>query len=125
MFNKGNRVYDIILDKIGTVIHIGYGFPISLPVQVYWDDRSQPCNYTLDGRFDPRDSAVRLYLLDGSIVVFHIPPEEKKKVKVYKWLVKESGAYIVTLKYYREGQIEKMFENPIYRIEDSMKEVDE
>jgi len=126
MFNKGNRVYDIILDKIGSVIHLGhYDFPFSLPIQVYWDDRSQPCNYTHDGRFDPRDNAIRLFHLGSSPQVFLIPPKEKKKVKVYKWLVKERDAYTVTLKYYRDGQIEKMFNHPIYRIDDSMKEIDE
>jgi len=124
MFNEGDRVFDIIMNKMGTVVDINYRFP-DLHIFVYWEDRSQPCNYTRDGRFDTRDIARRLFHLGSSPQVFLIPPKEKKKVKVYKWLVKERGAYTVTLKYYREGQIEKMFENPIYRIDDSVKEVDE
>jgi hypothetical protein len=123
MFKEKDRVYDIILGKIGSVNIINN--PKYLPILVYWDDMSQSCNYTTDGRFDLRDSAVRLYLLDGSIAVFHIPPKEQKKVKVYKWVIKVEDHYEITSLYYRDGRIQLVIPNPVCRIDDSMTEFDE
>lgn len=124
MFKKDDRVFDIILDKVGTVYQAFIIHP-NLPIQVRWDDGSMPCTYTENGRFDVRDKAARLYHLGDGCWQISIPPKEREKVKAYKWVVKLGGEYVVAPNYYREGQIEKIYSYPVYRIDESMIEVPE
>jgi hypothetical protein len=125
MFKINDRVYDIILKRVGTVRLSAIDY---YSIEVHWDNedglQSFSC-YTIEGKYHIQDKTIRLYHLGDKVVVLYIPQKEVKKVKAYKWVVKGIGGYAVTTHYYRDGRVELQHDNPICRIDDSMIEVDE
>jgi hypothetical protein len=50
----------------------------------------------------------------------------KSLVKVYRWVIKlDNGDYLITPEYYRNNMVYQIYTNPICRIQDSEKEIEE